>query len=62
VNVSRAGPGRAIRSGANRESEYVRAAAIVGVLGREDDEQPATSASAQLARRKRLICRQDHDR
>ena len=51
-----------MRTGAKCESEYVRAAATLGALGRDEDEQPATSTTAQHARRKRPICRQDHDR
>ena len=62
MNVSRAGPGRAMCSGLKPESEYVRAGPIGPTVGRDDDEQPATSTTAQHARRKRPICRQDHDR
>jgi hypothetical protein len=42
-------------------SENVRAGATVGALGRDEDEQPARTTSAQDRSRKRLICRQDHD-
>jgi hypothetical protein len=52
---------RATCSGRNPASENVRAGATVGALGREEDEQPARTTSAQHRSRKRLICRQDHD-
>ena len=61
VNETVAGPGRATRAGVKPASEKVRAGATVGALGRDEDEQPARTTSAQDRSRKRLICRQDHD-
>src|ERR671935_585900 len=63
VNEIRVGPGRATRAGPKPESSNVRAGSIVGAAGREEEEQPTRSATAQHTRRRRprLICRQDHD-
>jgi hypothetical protein len=61
VNESVAGPGLATRFGLKPASENVRAGATVGALGRDEEEQPARTTSAQDRSRKRLICRQDHD-
>src|ERR1043166_920890 len=48
-------PGCATRVGVNPESAKVRAGPIVGTVGREEPEQPASINTAAQARRTRLI-------
>ena len=48
----------ATRVGVNPESAKVRAGGIVGTMGREEPEHPASRSRAAHARRTRLISRQ----